>query len=110
MAITIPINDPLEFLQQFKADITAQRTDEWVWDADGDITLSHPEYRSKAWFRPYPKSGKLVFAIIPASEPKMTRGLSAYYHGRLLETLLARYQNEVGETMISSVVSKFYDL
>ena len=110
MAITVPTNAPLELLLQIKADITQQRTDEWIWDTDGDITLVDDEYRSKAWFRPYVKFGKLVFGIIPAIEPKMTPALSAYYHGRLLETLLGRYPNEIGETMTSSIVSKFYDL
>jgi hypothetical protein len=110
MAITVPTTEPLDLLLQIKRDIVAQQTDEWVWDADGDITLNDADYRSKAWFRPYVKEGKLVFGIIPASEPKMTPALSAHYHGRLLETLLGRYANLVGETMTSSIVSKFYDL
>ncbi|HEY4318612.1 MAG TPA: hypothetical protein VGN04_13510 [Herbaspirillum sp.] len=110
MAITVPTTAPLDLLLQIKSDIAAQQTDEWVWDADGDITLSEAEYRGKAWFRPYVKEGKLVFGIIPATEPKMTPALFAYYHGRLLQTLLERYQNLAGETMTSSLVSKFYDL
>jgi hypothetical protein len=110
MAITVPTTTPLDLLLEIKADITGRRTDEWECDLDGDITLSSPEYRHKAWFRAYVKEDKLVFGIIPASQPRMSPALSAYYHGRLLETLLGRYSHVVGETMTSSVVSKFYDM
>lgn len=110
MAITVPTTAPLELIEQIKADIQSHLSDTWVWDAEGDMTLSDPEWHSKAWFRPHVKESKLVFSIIPASEPKMTAKLSAYFHGRLLEFLLLNYPDLASETSTSSIVSKFYDL
>jgi hypothetical protein len=110
MAITVPTTVPLDLLLEIKKDITTLQTDEWMCDGDGDFTLSDPEWNNKAWFRPYVKEGKLVFGIIPASEPKMSTSLFAYYHGRLLETLMGRYPHMASEMQTCSVVSKFYDL
>jgi hypothetical protein len=110
MAITVPNSAPLDLLLQIKKDIMTHATDEWVCDGEGDLTLSDPQWNNKAWFRPYVKEGKLVFGIIPAIEPKMNTPLFAYYHGRLLETLMGRYPHMACETQTSSVISKFYDL
>jgi hypothetical protein len=110
MAITVPSKAPLYLLLQIKQDITSRRTDEWVCDQDGDLTLSDPQWNNKAWFRPHVKEAKLVFGIIPAIEPKMSTALFAFYHGRLLETLLGRYQHLAGEASTSVIASKFYDL
>jgi hypothetical protein len=110
MAITVPSNDPLELLLQIKKDMTEAEASEWKCDTDGDITLSDPQWHGKAWFRPYVKDAKLVFGIIPASEPKMNTTLFAFYHGRLLETLMGRYPHLITETWTSAITNKFYDL
>jgi hypothetical protein len=110
MAITVPTNAPLYLLLQIKKDITSKQTAEWICDQDGDLTLSDPQWNNKAWFRPHVKETKLVFGIIPAMEPKMSPALFAFYHGRMLETLMGRYQHLVGETSTCAFASKFYDL
>jgi hypothetical protein len=110
MAITVPTSYPKELLIRIKKDVAARQTDEWHCDADGDFTLADPQWHGKAWFRPYVKDGKLVFGIIPSTDPKMTNALFAAYHGRLLETLLGRYSHLFSETSTSDLADKFYDL
>lgn len=110
MAITVLTSYPQDLLVQIKRDVAAQRTNEWHCDAEGDFTLADPQWHRKAWFRPYVKDGKLVFGIIPSTDPKMSSALFAAYHGRLLETLLGRYSHLVSETSTSTIASKFYDL
>lgn len=110
MAITVLTSAPQELLEKIRSDVSLHQNSEWQADSDGDFTLADPKWRDKAWFRAYVKDRKLVFGIIPSSNPGMTSNLFASYHGQLLSMLLANYDHMFSEASTSPITNKFFDL
>ncbi len=66
----------------------------WHMDMDGDITLTHTHWRDKAWFRINVDGDNpcnLYFGIIGSRRFPLTNELYGVFHGRLVSTLLAYF-------------------
>jgi hypothetical protein len=94
MAVRAICNNPQQLLGQLKAAIRAGTVKTWQLDQDGDLTHSPEQWRGKAWFRPSVETGVLVFKILGRQSVAMTTEVYAVYHGRLIEMLLAHFDDK----------------
>ena len=89
MAVYLKTNDPEKLLSSFKRKIATGAIVTWTCDSDGDFTHATPQFRNVAWFRPKIKDAQLVLYILCPKGKKMSTGIYAIYHGRLIETFLS---------------------
>jgi hypothetical protein len=94
MAVRASSNNPQQLLNEIKAAIRAGTVQTWLLDQDGDLTHSPTQWKNKAWFRPSVELGTLVFKILAQQSVPMTTEVYAVYHGRLIEMLLAHFDQK----------------
>jgi hypothetical protein len=94
MAVRAYCNNPQQLLNEIKAAIRAGTVQTWLLDKDGDLTHSPEQWKNRAWFRPSFEGGILVFKILGQQSVAMTMEVYAVYHGRLIEMLLAHFDQK----------------
>jgi hypothetical protein len=66
----------------------------WEHDKDGDFTHAPPQWRRKAWLRPFTSSGILQFGLLGQQKVEMTKSIYGVYHGRFIEELLTHFDGD----------------
>jgi hypothetical protein len=99
MAVDFESDDPKALLADFDARIEQSaskgKITTWEKSADGKYyTHKAPEWNKKAWLKPRTSSKRLTFNIIKPKDQKITRVVYAYYHGHLIETFLAHFDDQ----------------
>ncbi len=75
----------------------------WIIDNDKDITIANMRWRNKAWFKikKKPENNQLLFGIIPSRRNEMSKALYGIFHGRLISTLLAHFDEEIEDIRVT---------
>jgi hypothetical protein len=100
MALFVYTSRPRTLLGAIKQAIGEKKIDTWVCDSDGDFTHVPPQWRRKAWFRPFVSDGVLQLGLLGQSNTTMTKVVYGVYHGRFAEMLLMHF-----DTSFANVVS-----
>jgi len=79
----------------------------WQMDMDGDITLTHIRWVNKAWFRINVDSNRMVFGIVGSRRYPLTNELYGVFHGRLVSTLLAYFNQRFQSFEIDTKENQF---
>lgn len=110
MAIFIKVSDPSGFLNDIKSSIDSGSIKEWIYDDDGDITLTEERLKNEAWFHPYlPIDKVLVFGIVGRKNVMMPISVYSTYHSELVKTLLACYSSQIECISIIPPFSNHFD-
>ncbi|OQY59520.1 MAG: hypothetical protein B6245_06080 [Desulfobacteraceae bacterium 4572_88] len=102
MAIILVTEEPRWLLNAIYEELEDNEIRTWECDKDGDLTHSPKQWRHLAWMRPKTRKGKLIFNII-AGEDTLSRRIYAVYHGRLIEMLLAHFDNDIDRLYTTSL-------
>lgn len=94
MAVRVFCDNPAQLLNEIKLGIRTGKIETWTVDSDGDFTHSPEQWKHKAWFRPAIEEDKLRFNILPQRALRMSKEVYAVYHGRLIEMLLAHFDEK----------------
>jgi len=97
MAAYFLTNTPKELLTLFKKAIDDGHVATWSYDADGDFTHTASQWKNLAWFRPSVESDRLKFNIVKPQNCQVTDEIYAIYHGRIIESLLAHFDQKFTE-------------
>jgi hypothetical protein len=93
MAIEIIARSPKEVLDAILSAIDNGEIEMWEYEDDQCLTYSPPQWRYQAWFAPTIHRQTLRLAIVaPAGRPISVEAY-AVYHGRLIEMLLAHFDD-----------------
>ena len=112
MAIIITTKYPQTVCDLFAQDVNYRNITTWIVDADGDFTIANPKWTNKAWMRPIiPHEGNtLVFGFVSSRKHDITKGLYGIYHGRLVATLIAHYDNLIDSVTIKPLLDPQTDI
>ena len=94
MAIIVNTPNATQLLTAIKKAIDKGEVDTWTYDADGDVTHSPEQWKSKAWLRPVIAPGTLIFGLLGKKDADMTKVVYGVYHGRFIEMLLTHFDND----------------
>ena len=106
MAAYFDTNTPKKLLASFKKAIDDGHIITWAYDEDGDFTHTAPQWKNKAWMCPSVENNRLVFNILKPESTALNPEVYAIYHGRIIESLLAHFDNlftEGNATALASV-------
>lgn len=94
MALRFNTKTPKKLLTFLRGAIDDGRIVTWDYDSDGDFTHMAAQWKNKAWFRPkIVKRRELQFIILKPQNEVITSEIYAVYHGRLIEAMLAHFDN-----------------
>ncbi len=110
MAVIAITNNPNELIQALYQGIRDHTITTWLVDDDGDITIARQIWRHKAWFSIKSNSSSVIFGIIPSMKHPMTKELYGVYHGRLAATILANFDEMIGNITLTSGYLEDYDV
>jgi hypothetical protein len=91
MAIVVYTDKPAALLESIKKAVQDGTVETWSVDADGDFTHTPEQWVRRAWFRPRIEQDRIRFNVLTPKGTKMSRGVYAVFHGRLIEMLLAHF-------------------
>lgn len=103
MAVVVKTTTPKALLSAIKRAIDRGDIDTWSYDADGDFTHTAEQWRRRAWFRPRPDEGRLIFNILPPRTGDVSRLVYGVYHGRFIEMLLNHFDEKFSEAMATAL-------
>lgn len=83
----------------------------WEIDSEGDLTITHPKWKNKAWFeiKKDEESGIVSFGIIPSLKIEFTNEIYGVFHGRLSSMLLAYFSSFMSSFQITPNLEDGYD-
>ena len=114
MAICLKIKGSSDsFVEAINVAIQSNDILTWAVDVEGDYTSSVLQWQEKAWFRPIEDSFSefnLSFGIIKARNIELTCSLYAIYHARLVEMLLAHFDDKIEDLKITPLLTKGIDV
>lgn len=98
MAVHFHCDAPQTLLTAFKARIaqTEQKGKITTWELHSDgqhYTHRAADWNRKAWMRPSIQPDRLTFNIVRSQKSSVSSVAYAYYHGHLIETFLAHFDN-----------------
>lgn len=81
----------------------------WKHDDEMNLTVASSLWSGKAWFGLFYNDEEIGFGIIASRHHKLTKELYGVYHGRLVATLLANFDEEIKEMEVTPDLCKKYD-
>jgi len=105
MAVHFITGTPSTLLASFKKAISDKQIVTWSCDSAGDFTHATDQWKNLAWFRPEVKSDRLIFKIIRPQGLKVGSEVYAIYHGRLIESILAHFDNSFTNAFATALAS-----
>lgn len=93
MAVYFVTGDASGLLHAFREAIDGDTIETWSYDEEGDFTHTPDQWESEAWFTPSVDDNRLSFFIVPPLNETISREVYAVYHGRLIEALLAHFDD-----------------
>lgn len=98
MAVFFSCEDPQALLNAFQARIEQSEPKDqittWIRSEDGRFyTHRAKDWTRKAWFRPVIGPTTLAFNIVKPVNQAISTVAYAYYHGHLIETFLAHFDD-----------------
>ncbi len=109
MSVQIITNSPSSLLTAFKKAMIEKRIVTWSCDSQGDFTHETNQWKNLAWFRPQIQSDRIVLNIIKPKNNNISREIYAIYHGRIIESFLAHF-DESFKTAFATAIPENGDL
>jgi hypothetical protein len=107
MAVDFICSDPQALLKAFNARIAQTepkgKITTWEVNDGGYYTHRAPDWSRKAWFKPLVTINKLTFNIIRSQNDTVSSVAYAYYHGHLIETFLAHFDESFSKANASAM-------
>lgn len=101
MAVRVSLSDPDRLIIGIREAINDEKVTAWSIDKAGDLSLTIPLYKGKAWMRPRKTENKVIFNILGNKQVRMTKGTYAAYHSKLAEMILRRFDDIVDSVSIT---------
>ncbi len=103
MAVRVLCDEPEKLLKKIKVAVENGTVETWQLDDDGDFTHTPRQWIHQAWFRPSILNKSLVFNILGQASKWMTTRTYAVYHGRLIEMLLAHFDEDFSNVTATAI-------
>lgn len=113
MAILIKTNDPQQLLRDIKEAIDNNVIQTWSYDKDGDFTHTLEQWKYNGWMRPHTEiinnNFNMSFGFLGNTSVVTTKAIYAVYHGRFAEMLLAHFDEQISNILLTSMPKTEYD-
>lgn len=107
MSIYVTTSNPHKLIDDINEAISKAKIDTWSVDEDGDYTHTATQWKYHAWIHPIIETERIVFAVWGRINENLSVVDYAIYHGRFIEMLLAHFDHQCDEIMVSSLASPY---
>jgi hypothetical protein len=99
MGVIIATADPEALLKSILARFDREPIPGWAKDGKC-LSLTAPEWSSKAYLRPIVQPGQLAIGVVPTEDHDMSNDIYAVYLGRFIEMLLAHFSDLISSVQV----------
>ncbi len=103
MAVIVTTQKPKTLLSAIKDAIKSGTVTDWIYDSDGDFTLSSEQWKHKAWLRPRFTDEGLTLNILAPKQTTLSTSTYAIYHARSIEMLLTHFDRDFRNVMATAM-------
>ncbi|CAE6827019.1 hypothetical protein [Paraburkholderia aspalathi] len=107
MTIFAKTADPAALLKSIRKLIDEGKIETWAYDKDGDFYHTPPQWKHKAWLRPYVVTGGLKLHLIKRKDEALSKTVYGVYHGRFIEMLFTRFDDRCDSVEASALQGSY---